>query len=183
MISLLVGSSSPGMLCLTSRSSPSPPPRGHGASRRVTRGPGALCRAPHCPSAFCRATRGPGASSCTTRGPGALHRRAPMRSNASTGPGSFGSGGARGLRAPPVRYVYERRSTTPPPPPPSPEPSPPPPPPPSELSPPPSPPPPELSPPPPPPPLPPPHRSRVELAVYHLPVIHRDRHTHPMVTR
>jgi hypothetical protein len=67
--------------------------------------------------------------------------------------------------APHVRYVYERRSKAPPPPPPSPEPSPPPP---------------TLTPPPP----PPPHRSRVELTVYHPPVIHRDpRHTHPMVTR
>jgi hypothetical protein len=42
-----------------------------------------------------------------------------------------------------------------------------------------------MAPPPPPPPRPPPpRRSRVESAVYHPPVIHRDpRHTHPMVTR
>jgi hypothetical protein len=70
---------------------------------------------------------------------------------------------------PPVRYVY-RRSSTAPPPPPSPEPSPAPPP--------------APTPPPPPPPPPLPRRSRVESAVYHPPVIHRDpRHTHPMVTR
>ena len=35
-----------------------------------------------------------------------------------------------------------------------------------------------------PPPPPPPPRSRVESAVYHPPVIHRDpQHIHPMVTR
>jgi hypothetical protein len=60
---------------------------------------------------------------------------------------------------PPVRHVYGRRSTAPPPPP-------------------------APTPPPPPPPPPSPRRSRVESAVYHPPVIHRDpRHTHPMVTR
>jgi hypothetical protein len=47
-----------------------------------------------------------------------------------------------------------------------------------------SPPPPAPTPPLPPPSPPPPCRSRVEPAVYHPRVIHRDhRHTHPMVTR